>query len=179
MTLNKGIIGTLFGLSILTATIRTTYRIRTQGRPLLDDFVLVFACVTLTTATGLLYVLIPTIYWDKEIIFNPESKLIEMVGSEAEFIAQLLRYPRLAYVFVSLTWATVFSVKLCFLLFFLQLVDRLKKLKFIWKIVFAITIVAFCFCVCVHFIACPHFGHDDARKTRSFSLHRSSQDTKS
>lgn len=176
--LNKVIVGTLFGLSILTATIRTTYRIKTNGRLLLDDFLLFFACVTLTAATGLLYALIPIIYWDEEIILNPEINVIEMVGSETELFAQILRYWQLVYSYLALTWATIFSIKICFLLFFHQLVDRLKKLMLIWKSVFAITIAVFCFCICAAFIACPHFGHDDARKSGSFAHHRS-YDTKS
>ena len=177
--LNKVIVGTLFGLSILTATIRTTYRIKTNGRLLLDDFLLFFACVTLTAATGLIYALIPAMYWDEEIILNPEINVIEMVGSETEHFAQILRYRQLTSSYLALTWATIFSIKICFLLFFHQLVDRLKKLMLIWKIVFAITIAVFCFCICAAFIPCPHYGHNDACKSGSFAHHRSSQDTKS
>lgn len=156
LTLNKGVVGTLFGLSILTATIRTTYRLRAYGRLLFDDFVLLFACVTLTAATGLLYSMIPSIYWSEEIFFNPKSNLTEMIGSEA--LARTQRYRQLASSFLALSWATIFAVKISFLLFFLQMVDRLKKLMIIWKLVFAITTLSFCFCVCENFIACPHFG---------------------
>lgn len=172
--LNKAIVGLLFGLSVITATVRTTYQIKTQGRLLPDDFLLVFACVTLTAATGLLYAVIPIIYWDEEIILNPKRNVIEMVGSETGLFAKLLRYKQLVYSHLALTYATIFSVKICFLLFFHQLVDRLKKLMLIWKIVFAIIISVFCFCICAGFIACPHFGHDDACKPGSFANHRSS-----
>lgn len=172
--LNKAIVGLLFGLSVITATIRTTYRRKTQGRLLPDDFLLVFACVTLTAATGLLYAVIPIIYWEEEIILNPKINVIEMVGSETELFAQLLRYKQLLYSYLTLTHTTIFSVKICFLLFFHQLVDRLKKLMLIWKIVFAITISVFCFSICAGFIASPHFGHDDACKPASFANHRSS-----
>ena len=166
--MNEGVVGTLFGVSILTATIRTTYRIQTNnGRLLFDDFMLIFACVTLTAATGLLYVLIPKIYsYEEEIVKHELNVRIEMVG-----------YRQLVLAFVSLTWGTIFLVKICLLLFFLQLVDHLKKLMFLWKIVFAITIVIFCFCVSGNFIASQHLGRDNPGKSRSFSQHRSSQET--
>ena len=178
-TWEKGVAGALFGLSILTASIRTTYRIQTHGRLTLDDFMLIVACVFLTAATGLLYVTIPLIYWEEEILLNPESTLIGTVGSEDELLAKSLRFRQLVFSHLTLTWVTIFSVKICFLLFFLQLVDRLKRLMFIWKVVFAITISVFCFCVCGTFIACPSFRHNDACKSGSFARLQSSQHTTS
>lgn len=58
----KGTIATLFGIAILMAIVRTTIRIRTQRRLLPDDLVLLFACITLVTATGILDWIIPTLY---------------------------------------------------------------------------------------------------------------------
>lgn len=169
LTLSKGVVGTLFGLSILTATIRTTYRIQTQGRLLLDDFVLLFACVTLTAATGLVFVLVPTIYWLEEIIFNPNLNNFAAVGLEEGLFARVLRDWRQIYAFVSLTWAAIFSVKICFLLFFLQLVDRQKNMIFICKTFFVIILIVFCFCVCRTYVACPHFGQNLGCKSSFFS----------
>lgn len=177
LTPNKAVVGSSFALSILTATIRTIYRSITQGRLLPDDFLLVFACVTLTAATGLLYAVIPIIYWDEEITGNPKINVIETVGSEKELFARIILYRQLVYSYLALSWTTIFSVKICFLLFFHQLVDRLRKLMLIWKIIFAITILVFCLCICGSFIACPHFGLDyarSARKSGSFANHRSS-----
>lgn len=154
--LNKAVVGTLFGLSILTAMIRTTYRIQIHGRLLFDDFVLVFACVALTAATGLLYEFVPAVYRYEEIIHNPELNVLRIFGSVAELFAQIRQYERLGSALITLTWVTIFSVKICFLLFFLQLVDRQKKLMFIWKIVFAITMAVFCFCAFGTLISCPH-----------------------
>ena len=166
MTLNKGVVGTLFGLSILTATVRGIYQIKTHRRLQFDDLLLAFACAALTAATGLLYVLIPTIYSDEEGTLRTKLNLVETVDSEAELFAQILRHRRLVNSYAVLTWVTIFSVKLCFLFFFLQLINRVKKLMFIWKVVFAVTMVVFCFCVCGTFIACPLSGFDSG-KSRS------------
>lgn len=123
--------------------IRTKYRRQTQGRLLLDDFVLIFACVTLTAATGLLYTFVPAVYRYEEVIFNPELDVISIFDFEPELFAQVRLYRRKFSAFLTLTWVTIFSVKIRFLLFFLQLVDRQKKLMFIWKIVFAINMAVF------------------------------------
>lgn len=165
LTLDKAIVGVLFGLSIVTATIRTTYRFKTQGRLMLDDFLLLFACVTLTAATGLVYAMIPLMYWELEMTVHPQVNVIEKFSSQTQLFAQILRYRQLAYSWIVLSWTTVFAVKICFLLFFYQLIDRVEKLLIIWKIVFAITILVFIFCVSGTFIACPYFALGDACKS--------------
>lgn len=125
---------------------------------MLDDLMLIFACVTLTASIGLLFSLIPTLYWDEELILNPGSQALAMAGPPAPFLARVLFSQRMAYSFVVLTYATIFAVKICFLLFFFQMVDRLKKLMLFWKIVFGITLLFYCLCASVEFISCPHFG---------------------
>ncbi|MCJ1269361.1 hypothetical protein MMC22_009253 [Lobaria immixta] len=69
----QGITGTLFGLAILTATVRTVYRVQSHGRLLLDDYMLIFACVTLTVANGILFSLPTFIYWNE--IFDSPPRL--------------------------------------------------------------------------------------------------------
>lgn len=167
LRLDKAVVAVLFGLSIITATIRTTYRIKTQGRLLLDDFLLLFACVTLTAATGLIYVTVPIMYWEQEMIVHPQVNVINMFGSETKLFAQIIRYRQLVYAYLVLTWTTIFSVKICFLLFFHQLIDRVEKLLLMWKIVFVITMLVFIFCACGIFIACPYFRVGDACKSSS------------
>lgn len=137
---------------------------------MLDDFLLLFACVTLTAATGLVYVMIPLMYWELEMTVHPQVNAIKMFTSQTQLFAQILRYRRLAYSWIVVSWTTVFSVKICFLLFFYQLIDRVEKLLIIWKIVFAITIFVFVFCVSGSFIACPYFALGDACKFSLFQV---------
>lgn len=153
----KAITGTLFGFSILTAIIRTVYRVRSHKRLLLDDYVLIFACVTLTAANGILFSLIPTIYWYEDSILDPNLQAIQTTDLLAVFWAQTLRYQQMAFMFLTLSWTTVFAVKLCFLLFFHQMLDRLKSLMLMWKIVLGITMFLYplAVCGCGIFIACP------------------------
>lgn len=160
LMLYKGITGTLFGLAILTATVRTVYRVQIHGRLMLDDLVLIFACATLTAANGILFFMIPTIYWDEELILNTNSLAIATAGSAGSitaFSARLVRVQKILESFATLIWTTIFAVKICFLLFFLQMIHRLKNLMFIWKIVLGITIPSYCVCVAGIFLACFHY----------------------
>lgn len=156
--LYKVVTGTLFGLAILTATIRTVYRVQSNGKLMLEDFMLIVACVTLTASNGLLFSMISTIYWDEDLEFNPESLALATAGSPTAFLARTLRYQHIVFSFLVLTWTTIFAVKICFLLFFLQMVDRLKKLRFFCKIVFGITLLFYCFCASGTFTSCPHLS---------------------
>lgn len=157
MTLNKAITGTLFGFSILTATIRTVYRVRSNKGLLLDDYVLIFASVTLTAASGILFSLIPTIYWYEDSILDPNSQANQTADSLVVFWAQTLRYQQMVFMFLTLAWTTIFAVKLCFLLFFHQMLARLKSLMIMWKTVLGITMLLYplAMCGCGIFIACP------------------------
>lgn len=130
---------------------------------------LVFACITLTAANGILFSMIPTIYWDEDLIVNHNSQAVEMVGSITALSAKIRRYQQLEYSHHTLVWTTVIAVKLCFLLFFRQLVDRQHKLVFIWRIVFGITLLFYCFCACGIFISCPHFSIDACTSNSSLA----------
>lgn len=132
---------------------------------------LVFACITLTAANGILYSMIPTIYWDEDLIVNHHhnSQAVEMTGSITAFSAKIRRYQQLEYSHLTLVWTTVIAVKFCFLLFFRQLVDRQHKLVFIWKIVFGITLPFYLLCACAVFISCPHFGIDACTSNSSLA----------
>lgn len=133
---------------------------------------LIFACVTLTAATGILFSTIPLVYSDEDLeisVLNPHEPPLIPEG----FPAQVLRSQQKIYSFMVLAWTTIFAVKICFLLFFVQMVDRLKKLMFIWKIAFGITMLFYCFCVSAIFIACPYFGLNlDACKSGFFSANK-------
>lgn len=99
----KGITGSLFALAILSAIIRTLYRVQSHGQLLLDDFIFIFACVTLIAANGILFWLIPTVYWDLDLILNPSSVERQMAHSPAAFLARGLRYQQMVFSFLTLT----------------------------------------------------------------------------
>lgn len=173
LTLNKGVSGTLFGLAIITGTTRTIYRVRSHRRLLLDDWMFIFACVTLTAANGIFFSLIPLLDWEENIAANPRSQGINLAFSSATSLAKLIQYRKLTLSFYTLTWMTIFAVKICFLVFFLQIVGRLPNFMFVWKNVFAITMLSCCFCTIGTLVNCPHYGGAISKSSGSSTTHSS------
>jgi hypothetical protein len=148
----------LFALSIIAAIVRTTIRTRSQGRFLLDDYLLLFGYVTLTAGTTLLYIILDDVYWYMGLILNPNSPSTFQAFAAPDFFDLVKSFQQLTFAFVALTWTTIFAVKLSFLLFFRQMVNRLRNVIIYWWIVVGVTLVSYCYCVAGIFIACPHFG---------------------
>ena len=65
--------GFLYGTAIIAAAVRTVIRIRSQRRCLVDDAFLIFACLTLTGATAMLYSLLTDIYTNATYLAGDEA----------------------------------------------------------------------------------------------------------
>lgn len=164
-TKKKGVNATLFALALITATARTVIRFHSQRRLHSDDYILMFACATLIASQVLLYVIkIEAVYYDAGRVFDPASRNIlfssSLVdGSNAEVLRrhastlQPILFPSLA-----LSWTCIYAVKICFLLFFHQLITRLRRWILAWKVIFGITIVFWAYCASAVFIGCPKFA---------------------
>lgn len=149
----KGVSVTFFGLAVTAATIRTFIRFRKNSRLALDDSILLFACICLTAATGLLYNYVPDAYAFEGLTFNAEVPLpfpISDLGRQVVMGTKIID----AYLFLSIL--VLFAVKLCFLFFFRALVDRVNRWVIYWRLVVMVTVIAGGFSVCEGFIACPY-----------------------
>ncbi|SLM33888.1 hypothetical protein LPUS_02486, partial [Lasallia pustulata] len=153
----KVVIGIFFALSLIFASVRTAIRVRQHRRVYSDDLVLLFGCVTLTAATIIIFVITDTIYWDEQLILDPSPEVLTAALSP-DFFHRVLWYQQTVFSFLTLTWTTIFAVKICFLLFFRQMVERLNGLILFWRVVLGITILSYCICACGVFISCSHFG---------------------
>ena len=145
----EGVCGALLGLAIIIAISRTAIRFRTTPRYTLDDVLLLFACVFLTAATALLYRLIPYAYLCDELALKDRVSLSISVEDLGKKSLRLLE----AYGFIS--WLVVYAVKLCFLIFFRALIDRVRRIIIYWNVVVWITIVFGGFSLFEVYIACP------------------------
>lgn len=127
----------------------------------LDDWLLVLACVCLTAATGLLLYAIPTIYLIEATSLNPLG-LFGTGGSGINDLDTLLVklnfFAKFNWVYLILSWTTIFAVKFGFLSFFRHLVMGLPSFYRYWKVVVAVNIVVYLFSLIDGVIACPHVG---------------------
>lgn len=159
----KVVIGVFFGIAILTAAARISIRLWLQKRLRLDDYLLLFSCVCLTGATGVLYYGTRSIFLGAELTFNP-AVVFEPGVNEAEILHQVDLIPKINWTYLALSWVTIFFVKFGFLSLFRQLVNRLPQMYRLWKGVLIFTGLVFAFAVCDGFIACPKLGLEAGRK---------------
>lgn len=131
------------------------------------------ACAALIASQVLLYVhKIDIIYYDAAKNLDPVTRNIpsssssyssDVVGDKVDnAIAEEIHHDaanlqKSLFSSLALSWTCIYAVKICFLLFFHQLIKRLRKWILAWKIIFAITIVFGAFCASAVFIGCPNF----------------------
>ena len=141
------------------AAVRIVIRFHSQRKLHPDDFVLMFACLTFIASQVLLYVLkIENLYWLGAMAFDPMNpqNLASIFEDPEAFYGQILKVQRIEYSSFVLTWSSIFTVKICFLLFFHQIITRLRRLILAWKVIFGITVFSWALCTCAVFMTCPH-----------------------
>lgn len=153
----KAISGALLGLSILTAAVRTVIRVRLYRRLHPDDFMLLFACVTLIAANVVVYLMLSDLYWSEELLLNPGPTILAMARTPEEISGRIQSTRKTMLSFMALSWTAIYAIKLCFLLFFHQMIDWLKRLGLIWKITLGITVLSYCICLSSLFMTCTHY----------------------
>lgn len=142
----------------MLATIgRLAIRFRYQNRLFADDYVLLFGCASLIGAFTLTNVMFEDIYFDMSLILGP-SELLLQIATSPDFEKHILKYQQLSFSAEVLCWVTIFAVKMSFLLFFRQLLDRIWFLQRFWRVTVGIVGISAIYCVCGIFISCPHFG---------------------
>lgn len=167
LTLKKVVNSTLFGLALFLATARVVIRIHSQRNLHPDDFVLMFACLTIIASQVLLYILgIDNIYWSGAVTFDPGPQTPALKTEDIEvYYRRISMIMRMEYSIGILTWTSIFAVKICFLLFFHQIITRIRRLIVAWKVILGITLVSWALCSCAFFISCPHFGQAACKST--------------
>ena len=151
--------GILFGLALLMAAARIVTRFHSFKKLHPNDFVLMFACSTLNASQAVLYILkIENLYWIEELTFEPmnpqnSSSILE---DPQEFYHRILTIQQMKFSSLVLTFASIFVVKICFLLFFYEMITRLRRLILAWKIIFGITIRYMACGILMYFCASAH-----------------------
>ena len=151
------VVGVFFSVALLAAAARIIIRLWLQKRLRLDDYLLLFSCVCLIPATGLLYYGTTSIFFVGELSYDLAAILGEGI-SEAEIIERITLFQKINWAYLALTWASIFAIKFGFLSLFRHLIDRVQFLYTFWKGVTIFTGLIFAFSVCDSFIACPKLG---------------------
>lgn len=134
-------------------------RFQSSRRLHLDDFVLMFACLTFVASQILLYVKLKDVFGVESRIhdLNPVNLAFILNNPEA-FYRQVVKVQKIMFACFALNWTSIFAIKFCFLLFFYQMITRLRRLILAWRVIFGITILFWAFCTSEIYISCPHIG---------------------
>lgn len=150
-------VGLFSGIAVLAAAIRLPIRLFIHRELHLDDYCLLMACAALITATSLLYDGTRLIFLAGELTINPTAVLSTGL-SLTDIDREIVKYQKISWTYLAISWTSTFSVKFGFLSLFKQLLDRIPSLYTYWKGVVVFTAVAFAFALCNAIIACPHVG---------------------
>ena len=119
----------------------------------LDDAFLAFAMLTLTGATVLLYKGTSAMYAAQAVLLNPLS-----AANMPNLLNEIVFFQQVNWSVLSLTWGTIFTVKLAFLHLFRQLICRMPAMIRWWWVVCVATFLSFVFCFSDTFLSCSKMG---------------------
>ena len=151
-------------LAIVGAVARTAIRFGKGQQHILDESLLLFACLCLVAATVVLWSAASPLY---ELVMaeaatnaNFGSGYEVPVDSIDELVSKLQKY---SYSYGALIWSVVFAVKLCYLHFLRYLIDRQRSLVSFWKVAMFMNLIAAVFNICASFESCPEFGDQECQ----------------
>ena len=153
----QALIGVFYGLAIAVASIRLILQARVNRRLYLDDYILIFACVSLTAGTVLGYANVGNLYWSEGLNYNP-THIYYLLAEHVDVGARISVYERLYYSYPAILWTSIFAIKFAYLVFFRRLIDRITPLIIYWRVVLGITIVSFPVCIVSIYVSCIKWG---------------------
>ena len=132
-------------------------QIKVHRRLYLDDYFLLFACVSLTAGTVLGYANVGNLYWSEELNLNP-AHIYYLLAEHVDVAAHINAYERLYFSYPTLLWTSIFVVKFAYLAFFRRLIDRITPLIKFWRVVVGIAVVSFPICIISIYVSCVKWG---------------------
>ena len=128
---------------------RTVIRFCKGQQHIIDESLLLFACLCLVVATVMLHLSASPLY---ELMMaeaaekaNPGLRQEIPIDSFNEVVSKIERY---SYPFGPQIWGVVFAVKFCYLHFFRFLIDRQRSLVNFCKVTMVINLIAAVFNIC-------------------------------
>ncbi|KAL8671750.1 MAG: hypothetical protein Q9168_003745 [Polycauliona sp. 1 TL-2023] len=143
-------IGFMLAVAVSLAIGRGVVRARLNRKIYVDDGFFILAVATLIAGTIMTYLDIPYIYLQENVQAGTQAP-------PANLEQQLIHSVKIQNAAAVLLSATVFSVKLTFLVFFRALIRRLRKLEIWWWFVLVVAVITSIILICGNFISCPYY----------------------
>lgn len=150
---------------------RTAIRFHRGQQHIIDESLLLFACLCLVAATVILYITASPLYEMKmteaAVKASPGSGQEIPTDSFTEMVSKIQSH---FYAFGVLIWVVAFAVKFSYLYFFRLLIDRQSSLVKFWEVTMVINLIGAVFNICSSFTSCPKVG-DQACESLCLDLH--------
>ena len=139
---------------------RTVIRFHKGQQHIIDESLLLFACLGLVAATVMLHISASPLYelMMAEAAEKANPGLGQGIPTDS-FIKLVSKIERYSYPFGALIWCVVFAVKFCYLHFFRFLIDRQRSLVRFWNVTMVINLIAAVFNIFSSLESCPEFGY--------------------
>ena len=137
-------------LAIIAAGARTFTRIYRFKRITPDDCFLILACVFFAASTGV-------VEYGKTLVYTTTYINLGLVIPPSGYPQAGLRFSIIDNIVTIFVWAALFCVKISFVLFFGQLIQRVRHIKIWWWVVFVIVCSAAPVNMFMGFYICPDF----------------------
>lgn len=139
------------------AIARTGFRIYTIRRIDADDCFLMLAVLSLTGSTVMGHFIYPTLLTENQVALG---QLIPGPGVGVDILTLM----KLENASLSLTWVAIYSVKYSYLLFFRNLLQRVRKMMIWWWICFGIVTICGILGFSFHWTICPRYERNQLGK---------------
>ncbi len=143
----------LFAIAVSSTLLRSFLRYRASVPLGIDDILLFVAIATLAGTTGVAYN-------SHDLFYLQVAATIGALPIPPDFGDKMRVFVRCQQAVSMLVWATIYLVKLSFMVFFYKLVNKVRKLELWWRAVFAAILVAGLVSIPLGWIVCADTGPD-------------------
>jgi hypothetical protein len=140
-------------IAIVIVSMRFSVRFLKFSTFYTDDYLLLFAAMTMIGSTVMVNLLLPYNQTEVDVgagLLPPPPNLVHILDYDVKFQDAT----------VMLANGTIFGVKYSFLFFFRKLLAKTSRLRVYWWCVVIFTIPCAVICACTEFMVCPAFGED-------------------
>lgn len=146
----------LFALALLALLGRILIRLTSRGKLQLDDFLLLFAVVCLSSSTAIMFKVAPNYYLTQALIRGDEDA-IAIAGPRLKTLAQHYNW---TVANIILSWTAVFGVKASYFALFYPMMSVMSRrvVWFFWASVGLSAVAWFVLAFGSNFILCKELG---------------------
>ncbi|KAI0435795.1 hypothetical protein F4803DRAFT_544387 [Xylaria telfairii] len=156
----KVAIAVLFAMASMAFIGRIAIRLSSRRRMYLDDLILTIGYLSLIGATFIFYERARVLY----LVFGLTRKDTEITLIASQEIETVYNQLNWSFGYTTTLWTAIFSVKICYFVFFRALIQSMpvRLVRYYW-VAIILTLLAWIYLVLQPLISCPYFGASSSK----------------